>query len=361
MQLNYDISLEFAKDMKAVKVMTSRFCEQPRRFSAFRPFGSPIAGLVLAFILNACASSAPESDIPEASAPPLTPPRISTAPPPDGRLTVNSREYPWSAVGRLNIAGRGFCTGFLISPRHVVTRADCLFDANRGEWRPLLDLHFVAGYQSDRYQAASALKTYRTAEGYNPRASQSLASLTRNWALLTLEQPIGQKTGWLGITWQTRNDNAPPALKAGYRRDWQHAVSLYYGCAEGGCPLLAGEKQLPVLVLEGGRFSVPGHLYLPSNERLLAELRRVGLGPSRGRPPENGRTLPRPEKTSAILLWQLGYLIDAPKDASAASIGNAIKGFQEVEGLPSDGVASVALLGRLLLRAYEAAIATPIS
>ena len=62
-------------------------------------------------------------------------------------MIVEAMEYPWSALGRLNTGGRGFCTGILIGPRLVLSQAHCLYFGVEGRWRTPNELHFVAGYQ----------------------------------------------------------------------------------------------------------------------------------------------------------------------------------------------------------------------
>jgi protease YdgD len=66
---------------------------------------------------------------------------------PNNRLPVPPREWPWSAIGRVNVAnGRlSFCTGTLVAPRTVVTAAHCLWVAHTNRWVKPDDVHFVVG------------------------------------------------------------------------------------------------------------------------------------------------------------------------------------------------------------------------
>jgi V8-like Glu-specific endopeptidase len=64
------------------------------------------------------------------------------------RVPVWPDQWPWSSIGRVNIATitrTRFCTGSLVGPRTVITAAHCMFDDRLNEWfKPNL-VHFVAG------------------------------------------------------------------------------------------------------------------------------------------------------------------------------------------------------------------------
>lgn len=65
----------------------------------------------------------------------------------DYRQVLDSTEYPWRALGRVDRGGEGYCTGTLIGEKLVMTAAHCVWSARQQDWHPAATLHFVAGYR----------------------------------------------------------------------------------------------------------------------------------------------------------------------------------------------------------------------
>ncbi len=281
----------------------------------------------------------------------------------DGRVIVHAMEYPWSAVGRLNAGGRKHCTGVLVSERHVLTEARCLYNGTEGHWFSPTDLHFIAGYQRDSYRIHSGVSRYLVPSRYSASNEPTLADITNNWTILTLERPLGRQAGWIGMQWldegaltQLERGDAY-LLEAGYRPGQTHVITITPGCgiesllrrellAQGLCETYTSEAGLAKLLYIDGEFRAlaPQAAKRPQIQRILGtDSFRASHAPAAGSPASG-----QPSETVRQLLSQLGYLDVNAGHANGAETRAAIREFENQQCLPETGQPSVYLLGRLI-------------
>ena len=110
------------------------------------------------------------------------------------RLETTDAGRRWDAVGRLDIAGAGFCTGALIAPDLVLTAAHCLYDRPTKRRIDPDAFEFLAGWRNGRASAYRQVRRALVHPDYDFDQDVTSDRVRNDLALLELEQPIRNTT-----------------------------------------------------------------------------------------------------------------------------------------------------------------------
>lgn len=154
----------------------------------------------------------------------------------DDRQRVDIRAYPWSTIGRLNKDGN-FCTGLLVGKNKILTAAHCFWNKRTRQWSAATQYHFVVGYDKGKYAAHAKGVSYKTAFRKLPDLAKITLKRADDWAILTLDKPLGQEFGFIAIsdfspkTFLDRNMKKGRIIQAGYSRDFAHVLTVHKNCS----------------------------------------------------------------------------------------------------------------------------------
>jgi len=160
--------------------------------------------------------------------------------PEDRRRPVDPEKAPWRGLGRVQLEIGGRCTGTLVGPRTVLTAAHCLVARRTG--RPVQPgtVHFLLGYHQGGWTAHARVVAYRLGPGYD---SASRRPPGADWALLTLERPIGGPDRILPLRREAPAAGKPLVL-GGYQQDRPEVL-----LADTACRMLGLSRDPAGLVL----------------------------------------------------------------------------------------------------------------
>lgn len=141
----------------------------------------------------------------------------------------------WEAVGRLEIRGKGYCTGTLIAPEIVLTAAHCVYDKKTNKMHDPELLQFRAGLRDSVAIAERGVAQIAASELYQPNAAFNLDNVREDVALLRLKKPI------------TSADADPFILHSGQKVGSEVSVTSY---GRGRDNALSRQRHCNVLMVE---------------------------------------------------------------------------------------------------------------
>ncbi|MEM6487695.1 MAG: hypothetical protein AAF677_05385 [Pseudomonadota bacterium] len=158
----------------------------------------------------------------------------------DDRRWVRPDRAPYSMIGRLqDRRERYYCTAALVGPSAALTAAHCLFDPDDVAGDLVPPRRFVSGvHGQDSGPETAVVGWYHPPEFDALRIDPDADTDRHDWAILFLDEPLGEKLGYLAIEplaeavrQSLLTPRAPVLMQAGYNADAGAFMAAHDNCA----------------------------------------------------------------------------------------------------------------------------------
>ncbi|MCK8783467.1 trypsin-like peptidase domain-containing protein [Roseomonas sp. NAR14] len=181
---------------------------------------------------------------------------------------MDSTAAPWRSLARVQTGLGGRCTGVLLAPRLVLTAAHCLVGRTTRRLVRPGSVNVLLGYARGDWTAHARARAFAVSSRFDPEAGGPPAA---DWALLTLESPLGGEA--LALRPAASPAPGTAAALGGYEQDRNEVLLADSGCRVLGpvrgaspgdtmlrhdCAATRGSSGAPLLVREDGAWRVAG-------------------------------------------------------------------------------------------------------